>query len=59
MGQNEWNSKAIKSLLDAQMIEHLIQRQDVEDRKNLMMLGVDQQKSLSPRDTARRKNGIP
>ena len=24
MGQNEWNSKAIKSLLDAQMIEHLI-----------------------------------
>ena len=26
MKQNEWNSKAVKSLLDAQMIEHLIQR---------------------------------
>lgn len=39
MNQNEWNSKAIKQMLDVQMIEHLVQRQDVEDRKKLMMFG--------------------
>ena len=28
-------------MLDAQMIDHLIQRQDVEDRKRLLSLGID------------------
>ena len=36
--QNEINTNAIKMILDAQMIDHLMQRQDVEDRKNLLMI---------------------
>ena len=40
MGTADISSKAIKMILDAQMIDHLIQSQDVEDRKNLLMLGL-------------------
>lgn len=41
--QAEINSTALKMLLEAQMIDHLILKQDVEDRKNLLMLGVKNQ----------------
>ena len=36
---NESNLQAIKMVLDATMINHLIMKQDIEDRKNLLMLG--------------------
>ena len=34
-------------MLDAQMIDQLIQRQDVEDRKRLLMLGLDKTTTTS------------
>jgi len=36
--QNEINTRAIKMILDAQMIEQLLQRQEIEDRKQLMVM---------------------
>ena len=44
--QNDYNTLAIKKMLDAQMIDQLIQRQDVEDRKRLLMLGVDKPQAV-------------
>ena len=36
--QNEVNTRAIKMILDAQMIEQLMQRQEVADRKQLLVM---------------------
>lgn len=47
--QSEHNTCAIKMVLDAQMIDHLIQRQDVEDRKRLLMLGPSDKLPVSGR----------
>ena len=44
--QNAVNTAAIKMILDAQMIEHLLSRQDVEDRKQLLLLGQKKDKDL-------------
>ena len=41
--QNEVNTNAIKMILDAQMIEHLMQRQDVEDRKNIVLTALEKE----------------
>ena len=38
MSQNQHNASAIKMMLDTQMIDHLIQRQDVEDRKQVLLM---------------------
>ena len=36
--QNNINTRAIKMMLDAQMIEQIVQRQDIEDRKRILVL---------------------
>ena len=41
VSQNEHNTRALKMMLDAQMIDHIIQRQDVKDREKLLLLGVN------------------
>ena len=48
--QNEVNTRAIKYMLDAQMIEQLVQRQDVEDRKQLLVLAMKKDKDLLSTD---------
>ena len=48
--QNEVNTRAIKYMLDAQMIEQLVQRQDVEDRKQLLVLAMKKDKELLSTD---------
>ena len=48
--QNIINTRAIKKMLDAQMIEQLVQRQDVEDRKRLLVLATKKDKDLLSTD---------
>ena len=73
--QSDYNTMAIKMMLDAQMIDQLMQRQEVEDKNRILMLGTDTlnpikptageqrraKSTLKPRNNAEadNKNGIP
>ena len=48
--QNEINTRAVKMILDAQMIEQLVQRQDIEDRKHLLLMAQKNHKDLMSTD---------
>ena len=48
--QNQVNTQMIKMMLDAQMIEHLIQRQEVEDKKRLLVMAFKKDKELMSTD---------
>jgi len=42
LSENATNTKALKMVLDAIMIDQLILRQDVEDRKDMTVMGIKQ-----------------
>ena len=46
---------AIKMMLDAQMIDQLMQRQEVEDKKRLLMLGADGLNPIKPKPGEQRR----